>query len=230
MTKTDFFKILRISFYSLAGSFLLWALFASLPPLDSWDGYRTIYSRIAVIITVITLFWTVYFLWLWKLSIFQNLIIRKPCLAGTWIGYVRSDFKKNATQIEPFKIVFVIHQTFFSVRINSFTAAYAAHSFGEFFHYASDSKKIRLTYLFAQNAVLPHQIDTRQGSAELFYYGHYLAGYYWTIGKTYGFLRVHKLSNETLGSFEEAEEKYANNEVINKCYTLIANKQLDYKL
>jgi hypothetical protein len=229
MSKDEFIKLLKISITVIA---ILFVLSLILCPIDSSSSLilKTLYSRISGVGTLVIAFWVAYFTRLWKLSFFQRVLIKKPVISGTWIGYLKSDFKKNEKTLPPLKIIFVIHQTFLSIRINSFTEGYAGLSYSENMDYDRSSRRTRLTYHFSQNAVLPDDIDKRQGAAELFLYSDYLAGYYWTVGKTYGFIKIYKVSTNIINSFEEAVQTFSDSTVILQCYDDMLQKTLAVKL
>ncbi|MET0463060.1 MAG: hypothetical protein ABW007_07895 [Chitinophagaceae bacterium] len=226
MRKEEFFKILRITGIMFAFSFTLWFLFSPIPKSDDTTStIKNSYSRITTLTFFITLFWILYFSWLWRFAFFQKLILRRPNLEGSWGGYAKSDFQENT--LAPFKIVFSIKQSFFSLKINSFTEGYAAVSYGESLHFDLEGQRISLTYHFSQRLNLPRLADPRQGAGELYLNANYLTGRYWTVGKTYGFLRLNKISNENISSYEEFESKPGASAAIEQCYMLIISEQVD---
>ncbi|MBN8878184.1 MAG: hypothetical protein J0I32_11600 [Sphingobacteriales bacterium] len=220
-----FNKVIKISGYAIAIIFILW--FAVLP-IDSkvsskaiWKG---LYSRFALIIVGISFFWVLYYniFWKWKSTFLRKFFFDQPDLSGTWMGYLKSDFLADGVPMVPIKIVFFIRQTnFFDIRITSQSSQNAFFSYGEVLQFDHSNNMIRLIYQYSQKKTIPDSKDDQQGAADLFLYEDYLAGHYWTIVKTSGFIRVHKLSDKSYRSFEEAERELGNSAILLKCYDLV---------
>jgi hypothetical protein len=85
---------------------------------------------------------------------------------------------------------------------------------------------IRLLYHYSPKQKLPNSKNEQQGAADLLLYGDFLAGYYWTLGKTKGFIRVHKLTKKCYKSFEQADKDLGNNEVLKGCLKLVQETKL----
>jgi len=220
-----FKKVIKISSYAIAAIFILWFVVS---PIDSNNQikilWKALYSRFALIIVGISLFWLLYYniFWKWRWTFFRKIFFDQPNLSGTWMGYLKSDFLVNGSPLLPIKIVFFIRQiNFFDIRITSQSAENAFFSFGEILQFDPSNNMIRLLYQYSQKKTLPDSKDDQQGAADLFLYEDYLAGHYWTIVKTSGFIRVHKLSDANYRSFEEADRELGSATILDQCYSLV---------
>jgi hypothetical protein len=223
-------KILTLSLYCLAGAFLVWYAISPIAvnekPFVIW---KTIYGRLSIIISFICFFWLAYFKVLWKLrwKLFRQVFFDQPNLSGTWMGYLKSDYLKEGKSIDPIKIVFFINQpNFFEIRITSMSSASAFFSFGEILQFDLSNGMIRLLYQYSTQKRVPHSNNEQQGASDLFLYGDFMAGHYWTIVKTSGFIRIHKLSEERFSSFEDADKTVGNSPVIIDCLKAVQDPGL----
>lgn len=219
-------KVLQITGILIAIVYIVWLLFS---PISSEGMSSSIvnahYRRFSTIFLCIGTFWLIYYntLWKWKSNLFRQIFFDQPNLNGTWMGYLKSDYKNNGEPIPPLEIVLFIRQNnFFDIRITSQTLKYAGFSFGETLDYNSTNKTIRLLYQYSQKKTIPDSSDDRQGAADLNLYDDYLAGHYWTIVKTAGFIRVNKLSDKTFNSFEEASRNVGDLTKMKECYDIVA--------
>lgn len=209
--------------------YILWLIFLPILEIEAKDIFQEHYGRFAKILVGLSFFWFIYYQWLWKIEWkwLRALFFDRPNLSGTWMGYLQSNYKKDGNLIPPIKIVLFIRQpNFFDIRITSQTKSYAGFSFGEVLQYDSSSQKIRLLYQYSQKKTVPDSADDQQGAADLHLYENYLAGHYWTIVKTSGFIRVHQLSEKQFKSFEEAEQTIGNDPVLEECYALVSGKHI----
>lgn len=228
---SHFKKVIKISAYGIAIIFILWFIIS---PIHS-DGatstaWKIFYRRFATIISVVSLFWLAYYNVFWKLKarLLRKLLFDQPNLSGTWMGYLKSDYGGNETPMKPIKIVFFIRQTsFFDIRIISQSSENAFFSFGETLQFDPSNNLVRLLYQYSQKKTLPDSKDDQQGSADLYLYDDYLAGHYWTIVKTSGFIRVHKLSDKLYRSFEDANKEIGEAQILQTCYNLIEGTNVD---
>jgi hypothetical protein len=213
--------MLKLSLYFIAAAFLIWYMIS---PFDlkrpSTLIWQLIYKRFSSIIAFISLFWLAYYNFIWKVKWkwIRIVFFDQPNLSGTWMGYLKSDFLKEGHPLPPIKIAFFIRQpNFFDIRITSMSATNAFFSFGEILEFDSSNGMIRLLYQYSQKKTVPDSSDDQQGAADLFLYDNFLAGHYWTIVKTGGFIRVHKLSKEQYLSFEEADKVFGEYSIVNDC-------------
>lgn len=222
---THFKKVIKISGYAIAIAFILWFIAS---PIDSMGQPKVLgkalYSRFAIIIAAISLFWILYYniLWKWKWPFFRKIFFDQPNLSGSWMGYLKSDYLGDEKPKPPIKIVFFIRQpNFFDIRITSQSLENAFFSFGEALQFDQSSNMIRLLYQYSQKKTVPDSKDDQQGAADLYLYKDYLAGHYWTIVKTSGFIRVHKLSDVSYNSFEDADRELGEALILKDCYSLV---------
>jgi hypothetical protein len=223
-------KMLKLSLYFIAIVFLIWFMILPFDPNQSSSSiWKLIYKRFSSTIAFISLFWIVYYDSLWKLKwkLFRRIFFDQPNLSGTWMGYLKSDFIKEGQLLPPIKIAFFIRQSnFFDIRITSMSLTNAFFSFGEILEFDSSNGMIRLLYQYSQKKTVPDSYDDQQGAADLFIYSDFLAGHYWTIVKTSGFIRVNKLSKELCQSFEEADKQFGNNPILNDCLQAVQGIKL----
>jgi len=191
---------------------------------------EVLYSRIETVAGVILLFWPVYFSWAWKWPWMQSYFIKKPVVEGTWVGYLISTYDKR-TRLEPIAIVLSIHQNFFETRITSFTQNFVGISTGERMIFDATNNQVELLYQYSQKIAMPvNEVDGRRGSAQMRYFSDYLAGNFWTAGKTVGFMRVHKMSGACYLSFEKAFDEYKDKIVVQDCFTMLKGKTPDLNI
>lgn len=226
-----FSKVIKISGYAIALTFIIWFIIS---PIDTKGSskliWKSLYSRFTIIIIGIGFYWVVYYnaLWKWKWSFFRKVFFDQPDLSGTWMGYLKSDFLDNGIPMEPIKIVFFIRQpNFFDIRITSQSSQNAFFSYGEILQFDQSNNMIRLLYQYSQRKTIPGSEDDRQGAADLYLYKDYLAGHYWTIVKTSGFIRVHKLFDKNYQSFEEVDKKLGNSPILAECYKLVKGSDIN---
>ena len=208
MKQEDLKRIINVT---AVVAILIWVLVIVLLEIDiiSLDAIR----QLGLIITTLGLFWAFFFRWGWKWPILKPLF-NKPDLNGTWIGSFETDWEDKKGQTVPVgEIVIVIRQTFLFVHFTSFTNRFIAHSYAETLLLDDDRGIRRVVYLYSQNRVNPGAEGDRQGTAELSILGEpikELSGNFWTNAKSNGFLKVRRVSEEWIGSFEQAKSKWPN--------------------
>jgi hypothetical protein len=226
-------KVLKITGILVTIAFIIWFIFYPLTAGTALIQSKIIYGRLSTILAGVGVFWLLYYgiIWKWKFELFRLIFFDKPDLTGTWMGYLKSNYTKKNVSLPPIKIaLFIRQENFFDIRITSQTSTYAGFSFGETLEYDTSNKMTRLLYQYSQKNTLPDSKDDKQGAADLFLYENYLAGHYWTLVNTSGFIRVHKLTNKTFRSFEEADKMLGQSPILKECLKLIEGVDLTTKL
>lgn len=177
-------------------------------PVVSWDSVRAT----SVAITLVSLFWVLYFKWMWKWT-YLNKLLYKPNIDGTWIGEFASDWvDSHGEGVPPGKFVLVIRQSWLTLSIRAFTEKQKTMSYIENLLVFQNDSKI-LVYLYSEKRSSLGNHGVRQGAAELELIGSseqfLLEGDFWTQAKTVGFIRVRRVSaSEHIESFQEALAKW----------------------
>lgn len=158
------------------------------------------------ITTVITIWWSFYFYFGWRLPIINRLLYRKD-FNGTWFGVYESVSKTD----EEFtgEIAIRIHQTWLSIGLISMTERYNNFSYTEITKHDTKTNTFGISYTYSQRENNLFDFAQRNGNAELTLKtidgNDWLEGPFWTIHGTSGTLKVRKISENQIDTFTEAK-------------------------
>lgn len=200
-------ELKRIIYISVAFSatftlaYLLW---------NKENDFITFYRGASTSITLITLFWSFYFAYGWRLPML-NKIFYRPNLNGTWKGHLISDWKdQNRNPIPPKEIYIVIRQNFLRIHFTTFTNTFVGYSYAETFNLKKATGLKNVAYLYRKDSSQNNDEDLREGATELrlIYDFNYkkLDGKYWTNTKNQGKITVEFFNKNHVDSFESAKE------------------------
>lgn len=157
------------------------------------------------ITTVITLWWSFYFYFGWRLPIVNRLLYRKD-FNGTWFGTYDSVSKTDEEYTGAISIR--IHQTWLSIGLISMTEHYDNFSYTEIAKHDTKSNTFGISYTYSQRENNLFDVAQRNGNAELTLKSingnDWLEGPFWTIHGTSGTLKVRKISKKQIDTFPEA--------------------------
>lgn len=206
MDKEMQLKMVNISYIiGIMGSFIISSL-----KINNVDPYGIV-SAIKIS-SILTFWWLFYFRIGWKIPVL-NKILYKTNLEGTWFGAYKSAEIKSGDKYEG-AIALRIKQDFINISIISFTDKYKNYSFSEELKYEEKSDMHKLVYVYSQKENSLDNRDSRNGTSELKLLfdntrnSQELEGDFWTSMGSKGILKVTKISNEVVDSFEEAQIIY----------------------
>lgn len=160
-------------------------------------------------LTLTTFFWTFYFSYAWKWSLF-DLIFYRPNLNGTWAGTLISDWKDdNGNTHPPIEIYLVIRQSFLRIHFTTFTNNFVGVSYAETLSLNKEKGLKNVTYLYRKDTSQNNEEVLREGATELRLIltekKKKLEGKYWSNIKTQGKVCVEFRSSKQVDSFEDAQ-------------------------
>ncbi|WP_373514049.1 hypothetical protein [Persicitalea sp.] len=201
MKKEELDSLIKISAYS---AILLTLLLLLLN--DSIEELSTIFRAVTTSVSIVVLFWGLYFKWLWKYCPFKYLLYR-PNISGTWKGILASDWKdKNGLLIQPKIFFIVIRQNFLDTNITTFTDNFIGVSYAENLLLNDARGEKKLTYLYRKDTADVGIQESNEGACELRINERQpmnMEGRYWSNIKTKGIIKVIKLSDDIIISFQE---------------------------
>jgi SMODS-associating 2TM, beta-strand rich effector domain len=207
MSKSDLKRFVQITAGITVAvlALLIWA----------FDGMRLgpkTFDRVSSAVSATVVFWLVFAKCGWKLWPF-SLLFTRPNIGGTWIGHLESDWQRGVQQpgvVIP--IAFAIRQTFFSLLIYSLTKDRAGLSDVANLVVKEESGVTYLSYVYSLRDEFRAGMGTQQGAAELRLIGGgaspELRGEYWTNTKTRGRLILRRSSDDLVGSFDDARQRW----------------------
>jgi len=168
------------------------------------ETIKFLFSTSAVVIA----FWWCYFLYGWKMPLIKYIFFR-PNINGTWYGDFSSvDMKSEYVG----KIVVVIKQSFFSVKVSSHTEHSVTRSVIESFVSDSEQSCTRLVYSYMQESTNFSISDNRKGVSDLELLGENdkprLFGSFWTNVSTIGRINVEKVHSKHATSWSHAMNEF----------------------
>jgi hypothetical protein len=204
MKKDELSRIIYISIAISASLTLMYLLINSTYELIAF------FRGASFSITVVTLFWTFYFAYGWRLYGF-NQIFYRPDLNGTWKGSIISDWKDpNGNTIAPKEIYIVIRQNFLRIHFTTFTETFVGYSYSETFNLKKETGLKNVAYLYRKDTSQSNEDDLREGATELrlIHDNNFkkLDGKYWTNTKTQGKITVEFFNENHVDSFESAKK------------------------
>lgn len=153
----------------------------------------------------ITIWWLFYFYYGWKIPILNKILFRIN-LNGTWFG--KYDSINNKKERFEGDIALRIKQNYLTISIKSFTKKYDNFSYSEEVKYEEKSDTHGVVYVYSQKENNILDSAQRNGTSELTLKkeGNHLLleGMFWTIHGTQGSIKVKKISNEQIDTFNEA--------------------------
>lgn len=208
MKKQELNKIIYIS-VALSAILTLIYLFYN----NSFDT-TTFYRGVSFSISIVTLFWTFYIAYGWKLCLL-NKIFYRPNLNGTWKGYLESDWKdEKGNTIAPKEIFIVIRQNFLRIHFTTFTDNFIGYSYSETFNLKEETGLKNVAYLYRKDTSRCNDDDLREGATELRFINDKsfkkLDGKYWTNTKTQGRISVEFIDKDYIDSFESGKKLWKN--------------------
>ncbi|MBK8564437.1 MAG: hypothetical protein IPN76_14145 [Saprospiraceae bacterium] len=169
----------------------------------------TILRAISAGISITSVFWVIHVKWLWKFPLFNQIIVR-PNLNGTWEGELVSDWKgENGRQVAPKAIIVVIRQDFLNFHITTFTNNFIGVSYVESLLIDKPRGVQKVVYLYKKETADYGTQESNEGVSELRLMSNdkqKLEGRYWTNIKTNGYLKLEKVSEKHVESFEEGQQ------------------------
>jgi len=176
-----------------------------------------LFRGVSFSITAVTLFWTFYFAYGWKLWGF-NRIFYRPNLNGTWKGFIISDWRDaDGNTVPPREIYIVIRQNFLRIHFTTFTDTFVGYSYSETFNLKKETGLKNVAYLYRKDTSQSNEDDLREGATELRLINDNkfkkLDGKYWTNTKTQGKISIEFFNENHVDSFESAKkyEKISEN-------------------
>jgi len=177
-----------------------------------------IWKSLSGALAATTMAFGIFYKWGWRNKTIAQ-YLKRPLLYGVWIGYLNSDYDDDENNTDnrndrvlprDIPIVFVVHQTYLTLSITSYTERQDGESFLEAIIRNHESETVRLKYLFELKK--PHKGSSRlvrgTGDLNLIGNGKILEGEYWTSNPTYGKLKLELVSQDCskVKSFSDATE------------------------
>lgn len=204
MKKDELNRIIYISIAISASLTLIYLL------INRAYELTTFFRGASFSITAVTLFWTFYFAYGWKLW-GLNQIFYRPNLNGTWKGLIISDWKdQEGNSIAPKEIYIVIRQNFLRIHFTTFTDNFVGYSYSETFNLKKETGLKNVAYLYRKDTSQSNNDDLREGATELRLINDNnfkkLDGKYWTNTKTQGKITIEFFNKNHVDSFESAKQ------------------------
>ena len=201
MKKDEIQKTVRISVYmSVIVAFLY--LLVSGTPVDVSTAFRALTTGV----TLTTFFWTAYFKWLWKWP-WINKVLYRPNMNGTWGGWLHSDWRDEyGREVAPKEFFIVIRQNFLQMSLTTFTNNFIGISYSENLILDEEKGVRRLIYLYKKDTSDFGSQKRNEGACELRVIEAdpvRMEGVYWSNIKTNGTIKVHKISDAYIDSFDD---------------------------
>lgn len=160
-------------------------------------------NKASFAISIALLFHYVFSKWIWKFKILRPLIVKVPCLHGTWTGTLQSNWidPQNENKIPPIEIRVYIRQTFNSISVEMHTDKMISTSYVADFVTSIDTGVQDLCYTYTSKS----KVETRDinpwhdGTTKLSIFDEKtlrLEGEYWTARKTIGTIILRRVSKE----------------------------------
>lgn len=160
-------------------------------------------NKASLAISIALLFHYVFSKWIWKFKILRPLIVKVPCLHGTWIGILlpNSLELQNGDKIPPIEIRVYIRQTFNYISVEMHTDKMISTSYIADFIINADTGVQDLCYTYTSKS----KVQTRDinpwhdGTTKLSIFDGKtprLEGEYWTARKTIGTIVLERVSKE----------------------------------
>lgn len=150
--------------------------------------------------------------WLWRLPPVKW-VVRRPDVAGTWKGWLRSEWVDAAgNRPAPIEVYLVLRQTFADVRVTVLTPESKSDSLTA--KLDPDDLTPTLTYTYRNTPRLTHQARSRihHGTVCLQVHGkppECLEGSYWTDRTSQGEMEFRKRSRQRCSEFGQAQTAFA---------------------
>ena len=155
--------------------------------------------------TVITLWWSFYFYFGWRLPYLRRLLYRMN-YNGTWFGTYQS--VSDSQEQYSGSIALRIRQSWLSISIISMTDKFENFSYSELAKFEQKSNRHGLSYTYSQRENNLFDTAQRNGTAELTLKiidsQYCLEGAFWTIHGTNGELSVKRITKKQIDTFSEA--------------------------
>jgi len=180
-------------------------------------GYITYYNKVdletfirgvSLSITIITFFWSFYFLYGWKWWLLRKIFYR-PNLNGTWQGNFVSDWGKNEGEMgDPNDFFIVIRQNFLRIHFTTYTKTFIGYSYSETLNLKKETGLKNVSYLYRKDTSQSNDDNLREGATELRLIineaneSKKLEGKFWTNTRTQGKISVSFLTDDHLDSFD----------------------------
>jgi hypothetical protein len=160
-------------------------------------------KKLPQVISIDLTLWFIFTTWLWKLQIFQGLLVPFPYIEGTWTGHLKSTWVNPETgeSPAPIPVKLIIKQSFSHICCRIYTGESRSKSYIADFDIDKDSGATYLVYSYANQpgADVRHRSEIHNGTAQLEISdsGKQLVGNYWTDRKTTGKLEL-EFSNRSI--------------------------------
>ena len=201
MKKDELDRLIKISAY---GAILITIFLLLL--YESIEGLLVIFRTAATSVSIVVLFWGLYFKWLWKCSLFKRLLYR-PNISGTWKGSLASDWKdEKDLPIQPKVFFIVIRQNFLNTSLTTFTDNFLGVSYAENLLLDDLRGEKKLVYLYRKDTADVGMQESNEGACELRIDERLpmnMEGRYWSNIKTKGVIKVFKVSDNFILNFQE---------------------------
>lgn len=148
----------------------------------------------------------------WRHPVLAKLLAR-PIIHGVWLGTLRTNYRTaDGKAIGDMQIVFVIHQTFLSLSIQSFTKYQESESKLEALVQNARTDSTRLCYIYELRRQYQgeNKLTTGAGELRLMERGNRLKGHYWTNSPTQGELDLTLKTRDctSVDCFDDAEKAW----------------------
>ena len=204
MKRDDLITIVKISVTMAAVIALIYLMV-----LGKDGELSTILRAISTGISITSIFWIIHVKWLWKLPLFNQIIVR-PNMNGTWAGILVSDWRgDDGKQVAPKDIFVVVRQDFLNLHITTFTNNFIGVSYVEALLIDKQRGVQKMVYLYKKETADYGMQESNEGISELRLISNdkqKLEGRYWTSIKTNGYLKLEKVSKKHVETFEEGQE------------------------
>lgn len=157
--------------------------------IDLWTALK----QIPLAITIYAITGIIFTKWLWRWRHLQGWLIKIPDIQGTWRGELKSDWINPETGkgIDPIPIVFVIKQTFSSIKCTLMTKESSSYSTTADINFEPNSEQLYLTFNYTNRpkAAIRDRSAIHDGASILKIISKpnlCLEGEYWTSRKTRG--------------------------------------------
>ncbi len=153
-------------------------------------------------------------LWLWKLPLVHDWLVKRPVIEGTWRAELRSNWKDpSGVTIAPVEGFVVIRQTFLNLSLRLLTKESSSHLLGTEIVCSVDG-------LYCVSGVYRNEPRYEDRSHSPIHYGavwlqvinmptQMLQGHYWTDRNTAGEMRLTERQKKKFQDFQSAHAYYA---------------------
>ncbi|RLD57137.1 MAG: hypothetical protein DRJ01_14235 [Bacteroidetes bacterium] len=174
------------------------------------DGFLNNLLSSIKITTILSLWWLYYFKIGWKQKPI-NKLFKRANLNGTWFGHYESyDIEKD--KIFKGEIGLKINQDFTTISLISYSNRFSNYSYNEILNYEEKSDRYAIVYVYTQTVNNAFDLKKDSGTSELILKEAQnkliLEGEFWTSHNSKGKLKVEKIANKKIDTFEEASELF----------------------